>query len=313
MFKQKLKQILTAPAVAKSSHLLFSLLGQKNLSNWIMYNANTPPEIITLDLPSTFENRSINLESALGKDQVVRQIAKHGWKSFETPLPEILARSIKSNTTVLDIGANTGYYAVLAAAKNNSIKVHAFEPFPGAADILERNLAANSFTKGNVILSKIAISSSSGHQELYLPIDDHGLVETSASLNKEFRKEHSEIIEVTTSTLDNYIKENAITDVDLIKIDVEGLEHEVLMGAQETLKTHRPKIFLEILDDANIPLLEEAISGLDYTIVQLDIKSIRIVDQIEFNSNNPNQSLWPSERLQDLKKIAHSLGYVISE
>jgi FkbM family methyltransferase len=157
--------------------------------------------------------------------------------------PEIRRRISKMKGEIfVDIGANIGVYSILLASRFK--KVLAVEPNPTAVSELEKRLAAKNIT--NVIVVQCAISDMDGETMLYL--DDtlgrcSGSADTiesafeyrppsSPNLNVSFKSEAS--ILVKTCKLDTLLKAYP-TNIDLVKIDVEGAEFRVLTGAKKCL------------------------------------------------------------------------------
>lgn len=171
------------------------------------------------------------------------------WLGLETFSWEITTRDIwthlcKSSDVVFDIGANSGIFAVLAKVYNSDSKVFAFEPQPNIFQVLKKNNGINNF---DIKCENIALS----NQEGKLPFYNYGTNTfdsntTAGSLNKEWRTENQESIMVDVRTLANYIENNFINKIDLIKIDVETFEYEVLLGYEKYLSKHQPIIILEI-------------------------------------------------------------------
>ena len=75
-----------------------------------------PPDTCTVKLPPSFQARYVTMRTVGGRDQVAMRLFTHGWESFEEPLPAFLASAVHDGSVVLDVGANTGYYALLAAS-----------------------------------------------------------------------------------------------------------------------------------------------------------------------------------------------------
>lgn len=152
--------------------------------------------------------------------------------------------STKFNT-IADVGANVGIFSVLAKANNPNAKVIAFEPQPNIFEILKKNNAINNF---DIHCENNAISNSNGS----VPFFNHGPKTfsdnntTSGSLNKNWRPIDQNSIHVEAITLESYINKNNIGSIDLLKIDVETLEYEVLLGYGSFLLKHEPIIILEI-------------------------------------------------------------------
>lgn len=198
------------------------------------------------------------MDSCGGRDQVVRQVHAQDWTAYEPPLPSLLhAWCTRLQPVFLDIGANTGFYALLAAAAG-ARHVHAFEPVIEIAQVLQAN-ARISELQQLISLHGCALGEQSGTTTLFFPLADHGLVETSASMNPKFRAQHAEQREVPMRTLDAMCQSGlaGLSNSDngmplLIKIDVETAESSVLCGAQQTLGQHRPALVCEILPGSDM-------------------------------------------------------------
>jgi FkbM family methyltransferase len=122
--------------------------------------------------------------------------------------------------------------------------VLAFEPDPKVFPILTGNIAANGFGR-RMKASASALSGREGTAQLYVPWDNHGVVETSSSLEAAFKERHQAVIDVPVTTIDRAVAGGS--GPTLIKIDVEGHELAVLTGAEATLAAHRPMVLIELL------------------------------------------------------------------
>lgn len=149
---------------------------------------------------------------------------------------------------VIDVGGNIGAVTLnCAKIVGETGKVYTFEPHKGNFSRLTKNLLLNNFK--NIV----AINKGLGIKENYATMvevreDNPGMnrIISDNATPSEGVKSQIEII-----SLDSYIRENNIKEVNMIKIDVEGFEMNVLQGANETLLKHRPKLFIE-LDDNNL-------------------------------------------------------------
>jgi FkbM family methyltransferase len=148
----------------------------------------------------------------------------------ERPLLRALARA---RYTVVDVGANIGYYMLLfESAVGAAGRIVAFEPEPDNLVELRANVEGNALN--NVAIHPVAVGSRSGTVAFARGINGGVREDAGAMTGNE--------IQVPVVTLDD-----ALTGpVDLIKIDVEGYEEEVLLGATKTLQAHRPALFVEI-------------------------------------------------------------------
>ena len=146
----------------------------------------------------------------------------------------------------LDIGANVGLYSLLSKSLCPDRSVYAFEPFPPVLDVLRTNIGLNPFAADIVVVPQ-AVSDKVGTASLYIPTQEHGLVEMSASLSSTFKSRHSEIVQVSALVIDNFCQDVVKQPVSVIKIDVEGAEADVLAGCHGIIRGCRPFIFCEML------------------------------------------------------------------
>jgi len=148
------------------------------------------------------------------------------WAEAET---RIFRELLKPGMVVIDVGANIGYFSLLASTLVGSGgTVHAFEPDPLNCRLLKKNIRLN--RASNIKVIKAALSDNDERLSLFLNSDnkgDHRIWET----NQESRKK----IHIRAMTLDQYVKKTAIVP-SFIKIDVQGAEGKVLNGMKDTLK-----------------------------------------------------------------------------
>jgi FkbM family methyltransferase len=153
-----------------------------------------------------------------------------------TRLPEyddmlFVTRFLRPHDVVVDVGANIGIYSILAAATARDGTVLAFEPNPVAASRLAENAALNGLR--NIRLSVAAIGAQPGVAQLTQDLDltNHIAVE-----------ETKKTIKVSVTTLDQEL--DRYPDVALIKVDTEGFETEVLLGATRLLDRLAAQVWL---------------------------------------------------------------------
>jgi FkbM family methyltransferase len=153
----------------------------------------------------------------------------------------------------LDVGANTGLYTLMAAAVRPDLVVHAFEPLVTISDILARNIRLNPSTQSRITVHRIALSNVTGEADFFETINPHGLLTTSSGLNEAFSRKCGEtrLHRAPTITMDDWCAQQNLGDIALIKIDVEGFEREVVLGARNILSSRRPPIGIELLGDAD--------------------------------------------------------------
>lgn len=139
---------------------------------------------------------------------------------------------LKKKRRFLDIGSNVGIYSYFFSKKFKNLE--AFEPIK---EITYRLSALNS---KNINIHHLALSNKNSLLKFYIPIKNGKLIPPIASLEKKSKPYEKRIIKV--KKLDSFNFKN----VDLIKIDVEGHEQKVIMGASKTIKKNLPIIICEI-------------------------------------------------------------------
>ncbi|MFT3981252.1 MAG: FkbM family methyltransferase [Ferruginibacter sp.] len=198
----------------------------------------------------------------------------NGWEKVSTNLWITLC---KNASVILDIGANTGIYALIAKTINPGSKVYAFEPVKRVFEKLEENITLNKF---DIIAFEKAVSNSNGTAVIY---DDAGEHIYSVTVNKNMVSPGVKAIEtkIETITLNSFIRQNNLSHIDLIKIDVETHEPEVLQGFNEYLSVFKPTMLVEVLDDEVGEKINNIVSGLGYLYFNIDEeKGIRQVTNI---------------------------------
>lgn len=160
------------------------------------------------------------------RDQhVSKDIARNGiWEAYETKL---FIERIVEHSNVIDVGANIGYYSVIAADQlNGTGYVAAFEPDFANFTLLQKNLQENCVTKIDAVHS--ALSDHEHQGKLYLSksnFGDHQVYDSGKG--REYQK-----INLINGT--DYLKRK-IDHIDLLKIDTQGAEYAVLSGLMPLL------------------------------------------------------------------------------
>lgn len=171
-------------------------------------------------------------------------------RPYEENERKFVYKFLKTGMTFFDIGANQGIYTLLAGKKvSKGGKVISFEPVPSQFKKLKRNLKINRIN--NVITEPLAVGVEIETVNMYVCLGgDEAL--SSLRLPTEDIKSKKSIIQVPVTTIDEYVKKNNISNIDFVKIDVEGGELNVLKGMTETLKTIRPIFMCEVQDKRTV-------------------------------------------------------------
>lgn len=230
----------------------------------------------------------------------VAGLVNRDWRSFEPPLPLVVSRlrGIVSGA-FYDVGANTGFYSVLAAKTLDCSVIRPFEPVPAIAELCRHNLAANDVPATVV---EVALADRDASATLYLPDPGHGLVEKSASLLPDFSRVVTGSITVPTRTLDGMNeREFGAERVGFVKIDVEGAEVDVLAGAVGVVTRDRPLLTVELLPRADFGWITGFLAAHDYDVVSLSAAAgCHLEATAVYREDSWNQMLVPRERAAEV-------------
>ncbi|MDQ3650179.1 MAG: FkbM family methyltransferase [Acidobacteriota bacterium] len=142
--------------------------------------------------------------------------------------------------TVFDAGANVGEMTLLFSRFVGTGIVHAFEP---ASDCFDRLTAVCRETKrNNVVLNRIALADRVGMQSLHIYDEDHlgwSSLANRPLTNYGIHVKAPTAEQVSVTTIDAYCEEQCIEYIDLLKIDVEGAEYQVMLGARKMMERKR--------------------------------------------------------------------------
>lgn len=167
----------------------------------------------------------------------------YGSGTNELPVQEALAEVVRPGDVVYDIGANVGFFSIISARLTGETgRVIAFEPVPANADLVRRNAELNDL--GNITVVEKAVSDHSGSGELVLAEYSGGAALSTTTPPPDAAGS----IEVELVTVDAAVAAGELPAPDVVKIDVEGVELEVLRGMSETLRRDRPIVICEIDD-----------------------------------------------------------------
>jgi FkbM family methyltransferase len=160
-------------------------------------------------------------------------------------------QDINDEIILLDVGANTGAFCFLPII-NERIKTYAFEPNPLTHSILKENINLNNMN--DFIKSfNLGLWSEKKNMDLKIPKDltDSGL-STFGETPTRFIYDNKNGEYITTNvecdTIDNIVEDLKLKTVTAIKIDTEGSELKILIGAEKTIKKYKPIILFEYFD-----------------------------------------------------------------
>lgn len=162
---------------------------------------------------------------------------------FEPHCLPYLKLCAEHGDTVVDVGANIGFYTLESAlAVGSAGRVISIEAAPPIFEALAKNVAANEFRQ--VRLVKTAVSDVAGEAVLALPRGDNLGMFTLGTV------ESTESYHVSLRPLDDVLEETGLDSLALIKIDIEGSEYRALRGAARTIGRYKPAILIELNESA---------------------------------------------------------------
>ncbi len=177
----------------------------------------------------------------------------------EPRIQEVMATLLRPAMTMYDVGANVGFYTVIAARLvGPNGRVIAFEPVPETARQLSENAELNGF--GNVTAYCEALGATDGREAFVVSAES--TLSRLAIHGASIRNKVSEI-QVTVRRLDGLVAERRLPKPDVMKIDVEGAEAGVLTGAAGTLRAARPILVIELHGTNEV--VSKILHELDYT------------------------------------------------
>jgi FkbM family methyltransferase len=148
--------------------------------------------------------------------------------------------------TVYDVGGDQGIYTLFFASRVGSRgRVITFEPNPGSYRRIVDNVELNHLQ--NVDVRPLGLGEKKGKLTFIFPEGEPARGSADAGIQAQLlREKNSRTIEIEVNSLDAEIASANLPEPDLVKIDVEGLEMDVLRGMSQTLMERRPNLFIEV-------------------------------------------------------------------
>ena len=165
------------------------------------------------------------------------------FKTHEPLSTQIIAKELKPGMTCLDIGSNIGYYVLL---ENKIVgkkgKVIAIEPSPYNFECLKKNLE---FPENSTVKTfNFAAGDIDGEIRFFVNERSNGcqvLYEGRKVPNRP-----GKIINVPIRTMDKFVEEQNLKNIDFVRMDVEGYEYNIFKGMSKTIEKFHPIIQIEV-------------------------------------------------------------------
>lgn len=204
------------------------------------------------------------------KDHIQKSIFWYG--AYEKDVSRVWQQLVNRDSVILDIGANIGYFSLLAAAKAKDGKVFSFEPVSFFRDCLQQNMALNAIENYEAL--SFAISNKNEPTNFYLA-DGANLGMSGMRPPENFSGRQEQI---QTIVLDEWVENKALTAIDFIKLDIEGAEKKALDGMNKTLSRFRPVLLIEIIH-SQLEQFGNSVKEIYDTLTSHDYIAYEIVDQ----------------------------------
>ncbi|GAB4310576.1 MAG: hypothetical protein Kow00127_00120 [Bacteroidales bacterium] len=227
---------------------------------------------------------------------ITRQLFWCGAGGWESAMTLLWCRLVPHSRVVLDIGANFGWYSLLASKTAPESRIYAFEPFIDARKALEENVKANG--SKNITVVPFALGNENIQTTLWYRINPDFPDELQLAGDNTLSADHaarSASADIKVWKLDDWMAENQPGSVDLIKVDAEGFEWEVFKGAQKTLSNHRPVILAELSPGKTLQEVTRFFSEHNYLFYSIGDR-IKPVERPADTQGMENYLLVPQEK-----------------
>jgi FkbM family methyltransferase len=214
---------------------------------------------------------------------ITKQLFWEGADHYEFTV--FFKKLLSSSEYFIDVGANFGYYSLLAAKLKDNIQIHAFEPSPGPLKYLRENIQQNG-VEHVIKVYNLALSDSDEILDFYIVMNKKfpQFLNLSGEHNTGSKNlKNATQIKVESTSLDKLYDLKKIENVDLIKIDVEGAENSVIKGAEILIEQFKPKIICEILKQENANYIQQKLSGIGYEFYIFSFGELIKLNNIEIS------------------------------
>jgi len=161
-------------------------------------------------------------------------------RTYESETMGVIDEFVSAGDICVDVGANVGAIALaLAKRTGESGKVHAFEPGPPLFERLQDNVRLNPGLSSYLELHQMGLSDKQDELCWQESSRDHG----NATIR--WADNNRPVTRIPVTTLDDFAREHSLERLDFLKIDVEGMEYEVLSGGKVALAKFMPVIYFE--------------------------------------------------------------------
>lgn len=248
---------------------------------------NNKEKLITVHNSFNQSNFKLVLREDCYIEKEIQQFGLFGY--FEKESLKLWAHLSEMSQVIIDIGANTGVYSILARNCNSNAQIIAVEPISVNYKVLNQNIKKNKYY---IFSEEVALSNKEGVAKMFMFKDKLNYM---TSVNKNRYENNPEItqgkevveVEVPLMMFSSLYNKYKLDKIDLIKIDVEGHEIEVLESMFELIEKYTPNILIEVLTDEIANSISKMVQSLKYHFIFIDeINTPRKVEKLENNSSH---------------------------
>lgn len=190
--------------------------------------------------------------------------------TYEKEYVKVFAQGIKPGQVVFDIGAQAGYFALIASRlTEDQGKVFAFEPLPKNAAFIRQHYLLNNCK--NVTLLEKAVGNTPSKRR-FKTIGNPSMGNLS----------HQGDLEVEVVSLDQLVANEKLSPPQVVKIDVEGMDYWVLRGGEKLIREHQPTIFIATHGKTNRARVVQLLEEWGYQVVMVGKGSDKNADYVAY-------------------------------
>jgi FkbM family methyltransferase len=225
------------------------------------------------------------------RDKRTHEISRFGVEGpdCEIRLARHYVRTLNETSVFFDIGANFGYFTAIGEV--SGARVSAFEANEKLYEILKMNFPA----RGTDIVNALITDDEGGAADFYLVQGNEGRSTAKTEIAKQLTAQGMSISKsaMRTMTIDGYVEQTRRVPTH-VKIDVEGSEHDVLRGMEDTLRRHCPEIVTEVWGGEQFEYSRNAIIFLEsfgytpFVIEQMGLKATTLEELSRMRESHDN-------------------------
>ena len=222
------------------------------------------------------------------------------FNSYEENESCFVFQMVQDKDTIIEIGANLGWYSIQFAIRFPNSKIYSFEPVPRTFSFLEKNIELNNIE--NIQIYNLGMADAERVADFFYFKSGSAV----ASMMNLLDHESATKIKCSITTLDLIVASLNIQRLDFIKCDVEGAELSVIQGGLESIRKFLPIIYIELYHgwcekfDYRPDDVMELLKNCGYECFEIHKKSLKRIKNIVSTSKNCNFFFLNKQKHKDL-------------